>query len=192
MTNVIQLSEEVWEDIKGYEGLYRISSFGRIYSCDKEVGCKGGHKTIKKGRVLSPTKNNTYFTLTLVNGKGKRKQMSIHRIVATTFIPNPQNKPQVNHKNGDKHDNRLCNLEWCTYKENIEHAFRTGLRVIHNKGKNNGHRSKKVKQIDSNGNVVKIWPSTREAERFGYDSSIISGVCHGRYSHHKGYTWQYL
>jgi len=101
---------EKFKDIEGYEGLYRISSWGRVYN-------------IKREKFVSPemTKKG-YLRVDLYNSKGERKHFKIHRLVADAFIPNENNKPQVNHLDGNKQNNSITNLEWCTNAENCEHA----------------------------------------------------------------------
>lgn len=111
--------DEIWKDIEGYEGLYQISSLGRVRRI------KGGKGTAS-GRILKSFANSGYFFVGLyVNSK--QKHIGVHRLVAEAFIPNPDNKSEVNHINGNKHDNRIVNLEWVTPSENMQHAWRTGL-----------------------------------------------------------------
>lgn len=105
--------EEMWKDIKGYEGLYQISNLSRVLS-------------IKSGIILRQTLDCGYCRVKLQH-KRITKTVRVHRILAEAFIPNPDNKPQINHKNGIKHDNLLSNIEWCTGKENVVHAHKNGL-----------------------------------------------------------------
>ena len=104
---------EVWKDVKGYEGIYKISNLGRV-------------KT-NKDRIRKGTVSHGYLRLLLWKDK-QYKSTSIHRLVAENFIENPMNKPYVNHIDGDKQNNHVNNLEWCTQLENVQHSIRTGLK----------------------------------------------------------------
>lgn len=120
--------KEVWKDIIGYEGLYQVSNLGRVKSLDRMTNNQYG-EYFMKGRILknSIIKDKGYCRVSLNNKNGKISKR-VHRLVAEAFIPNPENKPEVNHIDGDKQNNRADNLEWCTNKENIEHSIRTGLK----------------------------------------------------------------
>lgn len=106
--------EELTRDVVGYEGLYTIDIFGNIIR-------------VKDEKEMSQQKNKFGYMNVSLSKDGKQKQHKIHRLIAQAFIPNPQNKKQVNHIDGDKTHNVVWNLEWCTCKENINHAVRTGL-----------------------------------------------------------------
>jgi hypothetical protein len=117
---------EAWKDIIGFEGLYQISSLGRIKSCERLARARHGMIRIKEKILkLSVVKGYPYITL-LKNGK--RVGFSIHRLIATAFIERIEGKTHVNHINGIKSDNRIENLEWCTHAENMRHAIEKGLK----------------------------------------------------------------
>lgn len=116
---------EVWVSVKDHEGLYEISSLGRIKSLDKSWVTNIGGPCKKAGKLLTPSANNGYYHIKLWK-EGQSKWYQIHQLVATAFIPNPKGKPQVNHKNSTRSDNRVENLEWCTPKENLVHASEKG------------------------------------------------------------------
>lgn len=137
--------EEIWKDISGYEGLYQISNFGRVKSLAKHCGFGKGYTT--KEIILKPHLRLGYISYTLYKNDIP-KAIGAHRLVAIAFIPNPENKPQVNHINGIKTDNSIKNLEWVTNSENVKHAFNTGLKHSSDKQKAkasiNGIRSRKL------------------------------------------------
>ncbi len=112
----------IWKEVDGYEGLYEVSDDGTIRSLDRYVNGVYGSTQLKKSKVLKPGYRRGYAYCVLCKG-GVPKKLSCHRVVAKTFIPNPKKKKTVNHKNGIKSDNRICNLEWSTASENNFHAF---------------------------------------------------------------------
>ena len=121
---------ETWKPIAGYEGLYEISNFGRVKSLSKVIGRRVKGETLLKVRI-SPY---GYKMVSLCK-EGKVFNASIHRLIADAFIPNPENKTQVNHKDGNKLNNDIKNLEWCTPSENINHAYKTGLHDLKKHGR---------------------------------------------------------
>ena len=114
---------ETWRDIEGYEGIYQVSDLGNVRSVDRLDAAN--HKI--KGRAMRLSQRRTKYLQLSLSAEGKNKKHMVHRLVAQAFIPNPYSKSDVNHVNGVKDDNRLSNLEWCTHKENVDHAIRTGL-----------------------------------------------------------------
>lgn len=120
---------EIWKDIQGYEKLYQISNLGRVKSLPKKADMPYGGIRISKEKILKPyLSGRNYFTVTLCKNKNKIKKYN-HRLVAETFIPNPKNKPEVNHKDGIKSHYYESNLEWVTSKENNKHALENKLRI---------------------------------------------------------------
>lgn len=113
--------KEVWKKIDGYNGLYEVSNTGKVRSWKKRNGGKR-----KNPKIIGKPKDSSYGYVALYNSEGSKTE-TVHRIVANHFIPNPENKPCVNHKDGDKTNNCVDNLEWCTYSENINHAVDMGL-----------------------------------------------------------------
>ncbi len=133
---------EIWEKVKNYEGIYEISSLGRV----KRLWKNG------KSRINHPVVYWNKYKVAYLSKNSKRKAISLHRLVAVAFIPNPENKPFINHINGIKTDNRVVNLEWCTPSENTIHAYNVlGFKNKPSKGKFNG-KSKKV--IDTSTGLI--------------------------------------
>lgn len=115
--------KEIWKDIAGYEGMYQVSTLGRVRSLDRRKTYESGVTRTYKGKILKGTLINGYPVVWL----GKRAYRNVHRLVAETFIPNPEHKETVNHKDGVKTNNCVLNLEWNTLTENLQHAFSNGL-----------------------------------------------------------------
>lgn len=165
-------TQEIWKDVVGYEGRYMVSSVGRVKSLAGKFG-----KRVYKERLLRAHINSTGYPELELSRDGVQIAVSPHRLVAFAFIPNPQNKPEVNHINGIKTDNRVENLEWCTRGENIAHCYRMGLRKSAKSmtGKFNelNPNSRPVVQLTPDGEVVKAWPSMAEAVRNGFAHTMI-------------------
>jgi len=162
---------EEFRDIKNYEGLYEVSNLGRI-------------RNKKTGRILKPLKNtNGYLRLDLCKN-GIRRAAKVHRLVAEAFIPNPQNLPCVNHKDENKINNCLDNLEWCTYEYNNNYGTikeRISKKI-----------SKPVLQLDRDGNLIREWPSIiKVEEETGINRHNISSCCSGKLKSAGGYLWKY-
>lgn len=126
MTNENKVTKEIWKDVKGFEQGYQISNLGRIKSKSRIVNY-GIKKALRPSKILKTRKGKTGYYYTVFSLGKIRKTVKPHRLVAEHFISNPENKPQVNHKDGDKSNNIISNLEWNTAKENVKHAYNNGL-----------------------------------------------------------------
>lgn len=175
---------EIWKDIKGYEGLYQISNLGRVKSLEKKTyaGINKGTYIVRKERILKTNKSRDgYLRVTLCNNK-ENIMYFVHRLVAQTFLDNPNNYKEVNHKDENKQNNRAENLEWCTRKYNVNY----GKRIL--------KTQKKVLQYDKNGKLIKEWNSTMDIQRkLNIANTIISACCLNK-KYRKtagGYVWKY-
>jgi hypothetical protein len=171
--------QEIWKDIKGYEGIYQISNLGRVKSLPRWVRNRSG-KYITKEKILAPIKTRKGYLNVHLQSKG----YSVHRLVAKAFIPNPLNLPQVNHKDENKENNSVNNLEWCTNKYNASYGTRPER--ISKKS------SKKVNQYSLENTFIKDYSSEIEAAKINNcDGSHIAACCRGKRKTCKGYIWKY-
>jgi hypothetical protein len=185
------LEGEIWKDVVGYEGLYRVSNYGRLKSLSKR--CRIPSKkliSIPYERILLLRITNGYCKA-MICKEGTLFRTNVHRLEAIAFIPNIENKPCIDHIDGNRKNNCLYNLRWCTVKENMNNEI-TVRRISEGKKGVLNPKSKKVVQLEMDGSFVKVWDSIREAERVcGFDSSSISACCLGKYKFHRGYLWKY-
>ena len=170
---------EIWKDIKGYEGYYQVSNLGKIKRLEgiDNIGRK------KRSKILKPTKfSNGYFFVSL-SKNGKSKKESVHKLVANNFLKTKECLV-VNHKDRDKGNNKLENLELVTQKENIRHAWKNNL--------SKPTRTKAVNQYCLKGNFIKRWESIMEVERkLNINNSHIVSCCKGKRNKTGGYKWSY-
>jgi len=168
-------SNEIWKVVIGYEGLYQVSNFGNVKSLGNEFS--------RKERLLKPSLQSKGYFNVVLQKNGKRKTVLVHRLVAEHFIPNIKNKPQVNHINGIKTDNRAENLEWLSHRENLDHAIENNLVL-----KGDKNPTSKLKENDvitihnflSKGICIEVL-----SKKYNVSFDTISGIRSGRY-------WKYL
>ena len=203
--------EEIWKDIKNYEG-YQVSNFGRIRSLDRMVNCPLNGKRLIKGKILKPGRSsNGYLSVNLCGSTN-----NVHKLVAEAFIPNPENKPCIDHINTDKMDNRAENLRWVTHKENMNNP-KTLLKIVEaRKGKTQSKEtiekrvskirgvprpqevvetirkklSKPIIQYAKDGTFIKEYPSIKDAKIETGISSIMDNL-RNRQRTAGGYIWKY-
>ena len=181
---------EIWKDIKGYEGLYQVSDCGRIKSLERDVYCQNGIVHHLKEKILVPALNNKGYQYVNLSKNGKGKLMLVHRLVAMAFIPNPENKSQINHKNEVKTDNVVENLEWCTASYNALYGTRNE-RIIQNRRSykfGNAPHAKPVFCVELN---KKFDCAKRVEEELGIWGTSIGRACRGERNTAGGFRWRF-
>lgn len=190
---MITMNKEIWKDVyfvdKGitydYRGFYQVSNMGRIRSCDRYVkaGIKYNNKILHNGKIIKPIKLKSGYYLSSLSKECKKEGKLVHRIVAFVFIPNPDNLPCVNYKDGNKQNNCVDNLEWCTYKDNEKHSWE----IL---GKQSANK-RKINQYDLQGNFIKTWDSISEAQK-KLKINNISRACIKLKNTSGCYIWRYV
>lgn len=171
---------ETWKDVAGYEGIYQISNTGKVKSCARNVYQDGRLKYKKPEKILKGYKLSCGYMMVDLRVNCNRERKTIHRLVAEAYLPNKENKPMVNHIDGDKLNNSVENLEWVTGSENVIHALDMGLSPVGEKVKQSKLTAEQVKYIK--GNYI---PRNREfgqsalARKFGVSSSAIKMIVTG-------------
>ena len=161
---------EEWRDIKGYEGLYQVSNEGRVINS-------------RRGKLRKTTDNGCGYYYVLLSKNGVKKPYYVHRLVAEVFIPNPDNLPQVNHKDEDKTRNVVENLEWCSSRYNMNYGTA--------RDRTSEKQRKKVYQYTKDNVLVKVWDGVNLTREYGFDTSSVSCCCNGIQKTHKGYKWSF-
>ena len=176
------MEQEIWKDIPDYEGLYQVSNLGRVMGLDRFVDLKSGKKRFVKGRVLKPyltgNKGDKYCVVDLAN----KKSYKVHRLVAMAFIPNPRNLSFVNHKDENKLNNNVTNLEWCTHVYNVRYSVE--------KIRQNHHRTKVLMINKVSNEVVKTYQMMKDVEKDGMKKQCVSRAIRGVRKTYRGYIWK--
>ena len=172
------MHNETWRPVSGHPH-YEVSDLGRVRSINRELMHHDGGSRNVHGTILIPfPSGNGYLRVTLDG----HKTSSVHRLVAQAFLPNPCRKSQVNHINCDKHDNRVANLEWCTYAENVRHAATNKLY--------RGSTLIPIVATNTSSGVELRFASLKDAGLHGFNPSAISMCLHGKRAAHRGYSWR--
>lgn len=179
--------KEKWKEVVGYSGLYEVSNIGRVRSLDRKAYRKGksksGFMVTIKGKILKNKLNHGYHHIHLYTG-GKYRTKKVHRLVAKAFIPNPEDKPNVNHIDLDRTNNKVDNLEWCTQQENIDHSIKLGSYDLFDNNvfaKLKNEQVLQIVQLLDTSNMI----YTDIAIRFNISVQSIEGIDSGR-------TWSRL
>ena len=172
----------MWLPIKGYEGIYEVSNDGQVKSLERETWYGYGYMTHKE-RILKATPGKSGYVILTLSYNGARKKQLLHRILAETFIPNPKGLPHVNHIDGNKSNNSLDNLEWCTHSENIQHSFDTGLSP-----RGEGHGLSKISEEQAL-EVLNLMDEGKYPTQISRETGIKYSTVHGIYY---GENWSWL
>lgn len=189
------MEQEIWKPIKGYEGFYEVSNYGRVKSV-KRIICSGKSYGKHKygGIILKPGNRGGYLCVTLCKER-RLSYFSVHRLVAETFIPNPDNNPEIDHINTIKNDNRVNNLRWVTKVENARNA--NTIKNKKNNHNNGSHKligelnkmSKPIIAISVKDGSILRFACLKDAYREGFNLGHISECANGVRANHKGYQW---
>lgn len=180
--------DEIWKDIPSYEGYYQVSNLGNFRSVPRIIRYKNsGTRLYPAKSLLTETTKDNYQRITLMK-EGVKQRFQAHRLVALAFIPNPENKPCINHKDGNKSNNCVDNLEWCSYSENTLHAIRTGLIDIESHHPSN---AKKIKCVET-GEIFSSY--YRAVKWLGKGASSVSSLTRltRKYGKAFGYHWEFI
>lgn len=174
---------EKWKSVKGYEGFYEVSDGGRVRSLDRNTrNSRNGNLTrFVKGRIKKQTERGGYLCVTL-NKEGKWETVTVHRLVASAFLDNPSHLPQVNHKDENKQNNRLDNLEWCSAEYNNKFGTRAERMA---------KTQSRAVIASKDGVDYKRYPSLASTKEDGMSPSNIKYACDGRFSTMYGFTWRW-
>lgn len=177
-----QRNMEIWKDVIGFESNYSVSSLGRVKRKASLFVRSDGVVRSFRERLLGGNLNKKYHFVALQGGSVSKKY-PVHRLVAAAFIPNPDNKPEVNHKNGVRSDNRVANLEWCTKSENAVHS----IEVL-----GNHHGGCPMKRVMDVSTKIEYESIAEAAKMLGVPTSSVKNILHGRVKKTKGHILKYV
>jgi len=188
--------KEIWKFVTDYENLYEVSNYGKVKSVKRITTDKNGISYKKKEKILKPSINKYGYLQVGLSKNNKLNSFTVHSLVAKAFINNEQNKPTVNHIDGNKLNNIETNLEWATKSEQAIHSLNMNLRVVpcswNNKFGGNHGASKKVSQYDLHNNLIQEFDSLIDAgNHINKNPSGITQVCKGRKKTCGGFIWKY-
>ena len=188
--------EEIWKWIDRYENMYQVSNLGRVRSVDRDVYCEVSPNKLQHiyGKVLKQGTNHKGYPIVYLSKDGKQKTITVHRLVALTFIENPLNLPQVNHIDGDKTNNNVSNLEWCDNSYNQIHAHKTGLFPRYEDTVGWGRPARPVAMLDLNTKeVLRTFETLASVKReTGINQFNVRSVCLRLRNHAGGYDWKFI
>jgi len=171
--------KEIWREVKGFESFYEVSSNGRVRSIDRYVNHYKGGVSLRIGVVLTQRLNGRGYLGVILKKNGLPKSKVTHRLIAESFIDNKKNKPYINHINGVKTDNRICNLEWCTGSENTNHAYRTGLIEVVSGSKRYNSKLTESEVLDMRLNKGSL-NYNELSVKYGVSRHLVSGIINRR------------
>lgn len=185
---------EVWKDIDGYLGLYQVSNLGRVKSLDRYIN-NGKCLVFKKGQILKIKEYKGYCYIKL-SKHHKYNQYLVHRLVAQAFIPNPENKPCIDHINTNRTDNRVENLRWVTQKENVNNPISISKMKKNHHLKNRFGKlhpsSKPIIQFTKDGEFIRKWDCIKDVEReLNFSGGYVGNCCKGKYKTAYNFIWRY-
>lgn len=178
---------ELWKDIQGYEGMYQASTLGFVRGLHRTRKGKSGTECQLKGRVLVYSKNNRGYLFVILCKNATTKGHLVHRLVAGAFLSNPSSLAEVNHMDFNKENNNISNLEWCSRQDNRRH-------FIDGKGFPDVSvytNNRKVRQLDYDGNVIKVFDSIKSVSKAGFQRSHVRKCCNKLRKSHAGFQWEF-
>lgn len=181
------MKEEIWRDVPNYEHLYEVSNLGNVRSLNKFVKTRGNGRRLIVGRVLKNLcGSGGYYHVSLYK-ECKQEIISIHRLIAKVFLPNPNNYPVINHIDSNRKNNDLSNLEWCTQKHNLQHARDCGRL-------NYDSQKIKIKSFNPISGEFVYYNSINSVKKYGFTPSLVCYCAKGiiKSKTHKGLIWDYV